>query len=176
MSWRRDIDFFLTKYKRWIIYYFMTKQILYNNRQMLEITSESKQRIAYWILKGVFKPADEGKGIGTTRRYSLSNLIEISLATSLSQVLKNVDFIRSVLNEIRKTCPQVFSSPEDGDMPANKSILTILIHSENSIIIHVHGLEEAKRCLAKYVPDGFKSFNMDLAHLRRSLIGRIGKI
>ena len=150
----------------------MMKTTLFSTKEMLAITGETKQRVQYWVLKGVFKPEDVGLGIGTTRRYSFTNLFEINLAQVLSRVLKNVDFIRSVMNEARKTCPQAFS-PAAEHIPPNNNILSILIHSDNSIVIHVGGIDGAKKCLAKYVPKGFTSFHVDIAHIRSSLLKKV---
>ena len=51
----------------------------YSSKQTFDITGETKQRIQYWVLKGLFQPADKGRGVGTSRGYSEGNLLEITV-------------------------------------------------------------------------------------------------
>lgn len=152
------------------------KNELFSNKQMNKITGETKQRIQYWILKGVFHPADEGGGTGTSRRYSFANLLEILIAQTLSPILNNVTLIVNILNEIRKKYPTFFKESAGRRKDARKNILSVLIGSENTIMVYVHNVEEATVSMSNYVSEGFKCFHMDLDYLKTQLIEKIGRI
>ena len=152
------------------------KNELYTNKQMNQITGETKQRIQYWILKGVFQPADEGRGIGTSRRYSIGNLLEITIAQTLTPILNNVALVANILNEIRKKRPTFFKNSAGSGGDAEKNILSVLIQSENAILVYIHGIEEAKESMGNYLAEGFKCFHMDLDYLKAQLISKIERI
>jgi len=149
----------------------------YSSKQMFEITGETKQRIQYWVLKGLLQPVDIGRGVGTSRRYSESNLLEIMLAQALAPILNNIDFIKRILDEIKDIKPSFFAMSDEKDrIDEDECILTVLYLSDNDIMFNVHSLEEAKEWISKYLPSGFKSFQMDLNVLKRTLIERIDTI
>jgi hypothetical protein len=144
---------------------------LYTTTKMIEITGETKQRIQYWVLRGVITPADKGRGAGTTRMYSFANLLEILLVQTLTPILSNIDFIMRILDEIRKIEPPYFSVTGKKDQTQkDECILTVLIQSDNAIMVYVHSIEEAAECISRYLPSGFKSFQMDLSVLKQKLI------
>ena len=149
---------------------------LYTNKQMFEITGEKKPRIQYWILKSVFEPADEGSGIGTSRRYSFGNLLEILIARSLARVLNNVAFIANIIKEVRKNYPSFFKDTLTQRSPVGKNILSVVIQSDNAIIPYIHNLKMAKQCLDTYLKDGMKIFHMDLDVLKADLLMKLGNI
>ncbi len=144
---------------------------------MFKITGEKKQRIQYWVHKDLFQPVDKGRGVGTSRNYSGGNLLEILLIQELAPILNNVDFIKSILTEIKNNNPSYFAMPYDEDrLDNNECILTVLFMSQTDMMVYVHGLEEAQKCINKYLPSGFKSFQMDLNVLKHMLVKRIKTI
>jgi len=147
---------------------------LYTTTEMIEITGETKQRIQYWVLRGVIMPADKGRGAGTTRTYSFVNLLEILLVQTLTPILSNIDFIKCILDEIRKIEPLCFSvSGKKEQTQKDEYILTVLIQSDNAIVVYIHNIEEAKDCIGEYLSSGFKSFQIDLSVLKQRLIEKV---
>ncbi len=152
--------------------------MLYSNQQMLEITGETKPRIQYWVLKGLFQPVDQGKGVGTSRRYSEGNLLEILVIQAITQNLPNVDFAKSILAEIRRTNPSFFSQLGDREDSIDKAdcILTVLFESVNAIMVYVHDFEDATVCDRTYLSLGLRVYRMDLNFLKNTLRERIKSI
>lgn len=149
--------------------------MIYSSKQMFEITGETKQRIQYWVLKDLFQPVDKGKGVGTSRRYSEGNLLEIILVQALAPILNNVDFIKRILKHVRKEKPSYFAFPDNIEdrLDDDECILSVLFMSQNDIMVFVHGFEEAIEVMGRYLPSGFKSFQMDLNVLKKALVEKI---
>lgn len=142
---------------------------------MYKVTGETKQRIQYLVLKGVFVPADSGELIGAARRYSFSNLLEIMLAQALSPILNNVDIVKSILDQIRKEYPSFFQSVVNTS-DSTKSVLTVMIQSDNAVISYLHDLDELKQCLDRNLTKGVKFFIMYLKDLKAELIKKIATL
>jgi hypothetical protein len=145
---------------------------LYNNKEMYSITGEEKPRIQYWILRDVFRPADPGKGMGSGRKFSFGNLLEISVAQALTPVLSNVSMIAVITEKIRAKRPSFFEEPLDAIKQGGRNILSVLILSPNAIGVYIHDLRGARQVL-KYLQKGFKIVHIDLDVLRRSLAEKI---
>lgn len=148
---------------------------LYSRSEALEITGEKNQRIQYLALKGVFTPADKGSGKGTARKYSKSNLLEILLVQSLAPIVNNVDFIKSILDEIRKTKPSYFAVRGHAEDSLEKGgcILTVLVESKNAIMVYVTGLEKANEITNSYLPKGLIAVQIDLNFLKTKIVKKI---
>ena len=96
---------------------------------------------------------------------------------SLVPILKNVDFIKNILNEIRNSNPSFFViSSNEYQLDNYECILTVLFISPDDMMVYVHNLKEANGCTNRYLSDGFKSFQMDLNVLKHMLIERIKTI
>ena len=147
-------------------------QNLFSNRETLRITGEEKPRIQYWILKGVFRPADPGKGMGSGRKFSFGNLLEIAIAQALTPVLSNVSMIAIIMKNIRTERPSLFELSPSGAKSAGRDILSVLIQSRNAVVVYVHGLKGAKDVL-KDLEKGFKIVHFDLGVLRGELLQKV---
>jgi DNA-binding transcriptional MerR regulator len=151
--------------------------MIYSSKKIFKMTGEKKQRIQYWVGKGLFQPVDKGRGVGTSRGFSEGNLLEISLIQTLTPILKNVNFIKSILNEIRIQNPSYFAVPNAEDsLDKNECILTVLFMSQDDMMVYIHDLKEAQKCINEYLSFGFKSFQMDLNVLKHTIIERIKTI
>ena len=152
------------------------KHKLYTNKQLLEITGEKRSRIQYWILKGVFQPADLGTGVGTSRHYSFANLLEVTLAQEMSALLHNVDFITKVINEVRTKYPKFFEKPSKYQKITGKNLLSVGYFSKLSNITSILNQKETNKALNKLTSKGFKFFAMDLDVAKAELIQKINNL
>jgi DNA-binding transcriptional MerR regulator len=147
----------------------------YSTTEMIEITGETKQRIQYWVLRNVIYPIDKGRGAGTSRGYSFGNLLEIILVQNLSQTSINIDFTKRILKHVREEKPSYFALPDNiEDRLDDVCILSVLFMSQNDIMVFVHGFEETIEVMGRYLPAGFKAFQMDLNVLKKALVERLG--
>ena len=149
----------------------------YSSKQTFDITGETKQRLQYWILNDLLHPVDKGRGVGTSRRYSRGNLLEIMLIQALALILKKVDFIRRILNAIRETKPSYFALPDDCEYRLDdECILSVFFRSQDDIMVFVHDRAEANECIEMYRPDGFIAVSMDLNTLKKELMEKINTL
>jgi hypothetical protein len=145
---------------------------LFTNKEMQRITGEQKPRIQYWVLKGVFRPALPGKGMGSGRRFSFGNLLEIAISQALATVLPNVSMIAVIMRNIRRERPSLFGVPSGDPESHRESILSVLIQSPDAVVVYVHDLKEAREVL-DYLSKGFKIVHFDLDLLRRDLLEKV---
>ena len=80
----------------------MVEDTSYTIKQAAEFMDETIQRIGYWVVSGVFNPADPSSGTGSSRRLSFQNLLEIKIASQLSKSGFHVHVIASVLEAVRE--------------------------------------------------------------------------
>lgn len=74
----------------------------YSTKETLDIANETRQRLQYWILNGIVSPYDPSSGTGTTRHYSLENILEILIAKRLSDSRIDVKIIANVLKQVKR--------------------------------------------------------------------------
>lgn len=106
----------LTKHRIKIILYFMVAETLYNTKEIKDMTGETNQRLTYWILKGVVVPADPSLGTGTSRKYSLQNLMEVIIAQELSRMSLNINIIKTIMEALRNNHQSFFQLPSKQDL------------------------------------------------------------
>jgi hypothetical protein len=157
-----------------IIIYLIMADRLYSNKQVLEITGEKRSRIQYWSLKGVFHAADPGSGIGTSRKYSFGNLLEIMITQQISIVIHNIGFVAGILHEIRNEAPRTFFDlTPNRTTKSGEMILTVLIQSENAIVIYVHDIDKSEEYKRKWLPKEFAVVHWDLGMIKNALIDKL---
>lgn len=105
---------------------------IYRPKDVFAITNETRQRVQYWYIQDLITPYDEGRGIGTSRLYSFSNLIEISVIQYLWSIFPNhLAFVRYVMDRIQQDNPAFFkTSIEDPQYGDNVLVIRISDESE----------------------------------------------
>jgi len=77
---------------------------LYGHHQVIDIFPDLKARtLISWSEKGLFTPEVNASGTGSRRLYSAKNLVEIGVIRELVSYRIPHDFIRSVMERLRKT-------------------------------------------------------------------------
>lgn len=148
----------------------MTK--LYTTKEARDITDESRQRFDYWILKGVFQPADPGKGTGSSRKYTKRNMLEIMLVKKLSCIMPNINFVVRVFREIEENYAGYFDDLAEASSSIGRNILTLFLPTDLSLVIYIHDLNEATKTMRKWVSKG-QIHHVDLDALKQDLEARM---
>ena len=89
----------------------MSFQRTYASREVFEMFDINAQQVQYWIFKRIFDPYDFGRGTGSTRRFSFSNLMEIGLILELLKDNLKLASVASIISNVRKKNPVFFKPP-----------------------------------------------------------------
>jgi hypothetical protein len=120
------------------------KETLYSTKQMLEITGESNQRIQYWILNGVLAPSNPGSGTGTSRGYSIDNLLAIMVAKALSQNNFPIKLVAYFIKQINRDNRSFFKTLECPSDINEQAILSIKVNDMGGTLSNVTTFKELK--------------------------------
>ena len=74
----------------------------FTKKRVAEISGLSLRAVQYYTERGLVVPEfDKGEGRGSTRRYSIVNLVELSLIKALSQYGMSYFYLRNVVYHVR---------------------------------------------------------------------------
>ena len=151
----------------------MNENPSYTIRQAAEMMDETIQRIGYWIVSGVFTPTDPSSGTGSSRRLSFQNLLEIKIASHLSQTGFHLHVIKSVLETVRQEANQIFTLPIATEDIREQLILCIRTLSRGSAITNIFKYQQMVEMQKDLIRKGVSLLLIDLDDLKKELIGRI---
>jgi DNA-binding transcriptional MerR regulator len=151
----------------------MNEDPSYTIRQAAEMMDETIQRIGYWIVSGVFTPADPSSGTGSSRRLSFQNLLEIKIASHLSQTGFHLHVIKSVLETVRQEANQIFTLPIATEDIRKQLILCIRTLSRRSAITNILEFQQVVEMLQDLITRGISLILIDLDDLKNELMSRI---
>ena len=142
------------------------KMNTYTFKQVAQITGETKQRIQYWVLKGVLTPFRGGHatGTGTSRLYSYSNLVEISIGKGLTRYGIYVTCIKEIVYQVKEQLPELFI-PQVTDID-NMALIQI---SRDKVTVDTPGRNEYKEKADKLLYGTQVLFILNLGTLKNNL-------
>jgi len=146
---------------------------LYTTNEVLKITGEKSPRIQYWILNGIVKPEDPSAGTGTSRQFSFQNLLQISIAQSLSKAKIWVKIITYVMRQIAQEKSDYFKKVDYVDDQEKQAVLSIEVIGTGMVISRFHTFKEAKESLNHLLGSGSLVLQLNLDVIKKILVSKL---
>jgi len=95
----------------------------YRSKEIQRLIKVSNKQLTHWSSKGAISPLEDAEGRGKRRLYSWQNLIEAMICRELSRYVVEVDFMKHMLEHIRKEPISIWRLLKKDPKPNNLFIL-----------------------------------------------------